>query len=440
MNFFVHKLGCPKNDVDGDYIVARLVEAGHTPVARPEDADSIIVNTCGFIQDAKQQSIDALLELGQLKKEGRLKTLYAAGCLSQRYGDDLLKGIEELDGAFGLGALDPLAEAVTTSAKLKRVVRQEVRKLAYLDWRSRSVTDAFPYSYLKISDGCDRECSYCAIPLMRGQFRSRPVESIRREAEFLAEQGKKEIILVSQEATLWNSDHQSKIGLLELLDKLEAVDGIEWIRLMYLHPARTDEALVARLAAGGKTLDYFDLPLQHINTEVLRKMKRETNRRTIEALLKRIARMAPAATRRVGLMVGFPGETEEQFEELYDFVADQRFERLGVFAFSSEEGTRAADLPGKVPEKVKLERVDRLMLLQQEIAFERNDSLIGNIVEVIIDSVDGDESAVGRSRGDCPEVDQTVLVKSKIANVGDICRVRIDASDGYDLVGCLVRE
>ena len=440
MKFFVHKLGCPKNDVDGDYIVARLVEAGHSPVKRPEDAESIIVNTCGFIQDAKQQSIDALLELGQLKKEGRLKTLYAAGCLSQRYGDDLLKGIEELDGTFGLGALDPLAEAVTSSAKLKRTVRQDVRKLAYLDWRSRFVTDSFPYSYLKISDGCDRECSYCAIPLMRGQFRSRPTESIRREAEFLAEQGKKEIILVSQEATLWNSDHQSEIGLLELLDQLEAVQGIEWIRLMYLHPARTDEALVARMASGGKTLDYFDLPLQHINTGVLRGMKRETNRRTIEALLKLIARMAPNATRRVGLMVGFPGETEEQFEELYDFVAEQRFERLGVFAFSSEEGTRAADLPGKVPEKVKLERVDRLMLLQQEIAFARNNSLIGNIVDVIIDSVDADGSAVGRSRGDCPEVDQTVMVESKIVNVGDICQVRIEATDGYDLVGCLVRE
>ena len=440
MKFYVHKLGCPKNDVDADYIVARLVDAGHSPVSDPEAADSIVVNTCGFIQDAKQQSIDAILELGLLKKEGSLKTLYAAGCLSQRYGDELLKGIEELDGAFGLGALEPLAEAVTTSARLKQTARFDVRRLAYLDWRTRFVTDSYPYSYLKISDGCDRECSYCAIPLMRGNFRSRPLESIVREAEYLASQGKKELILVSQEATLWNSDQGEDCTLHHLIDALETVDGVEWIRLMYLHPARTDEALVERMASGGKTLDYFDLPLQHISTEVLRGMKRETNRRTIEALLARIARLAPNATRRVGLMVGFPGETEEQFEELFDFVAEQKFERLGVFSFSSEEGTRAAEMPGALPEKVRLERVDRLMTLQQEIAFERNSSLIGNSLKVIIDSVDGDRSAVGRTRGDCPEVDQTVMVNSPNLKIGDIQTVRIETTDGYDLVGSVVRE
>lgn len=438
MKFFIHKLGCPKNDVDADYIAARLIEAGHNPVDDPRDADSVIVNTCGFIRDAKEESIDALLELAQLKNEGRLKRLYATGCLTQRYGDELLVDMKELDGAFGLGALDAIAEAVTDSAHLRQTVRQDIRQLTYLDWKSRFIADRLPYAYVKISDGCDRTCSYCAIPRMRGRYRSRPLRSIVNEAEFLAANGKRELILVSQEATLWGTESGWREGLVDLLNELEAVNGIEWIRLLYLHPARTGPALIDHLASDNKTVNYFDLPLQHVNTDLLRAMKRETSRKTIEKLISQIRGRTPEAILRVSFMVGFPGETDDRFAELCEFVEENRFDRVGVLAFSAEEGTVAERLPDQVPDEIKIERIDRLMTLQRDIAFERNNSLIGNIVEVIIDTVGPGRSAVGRTYGDCPEIDQEVIVSGGIPEVGDICRVRIESAEGYDLKGTMV--
>jgi ribosomal protein S12 methylthiotransferase len=440
VKFFIHKLGCPKNDVDADYLAARLIAAGHEPVADPAAADSVIVNTCGFIQDAKQESIDAILDLARLKQAGGVRRLYATGCLTQRYGDDLLGDMPELDGAFGLGELDAVADAVTKASRFRKVIRQDVRQLAYLDWKSRFLTDQLPYVYVKISDGCDRLCSYCAIPQMRGRYRSRPMESILSEARFLADNGKKEIILVSQEATLWGSDLAGRPGLVDLLANLEKVSGVEWIRLLYLHPARTSHDLVDYLASDNKTVCYFDLPLQHVNTELLRLMKRESNRDTIDKLLDSIRKRAPKAVLRVSFMVGFPGETEAHFEELADFVRKHRFHRLGVFLFSAEEGTAAAELPNQVQETVKIRRMDVLMTLQQEIAFDRNNSLIGQTVEVIIDTVDSKSQAVGRTPGDCPEIDQQVLVRGHSGEVGEICRVRIDGAEGYDLIATKVAE
>ncbi len=435
MKFYVQKLGCPKNDVDADYITARLIEAGHRPVDDPSKADTIVVNTCGFVRDAKEESIDSILELAQLKKSGRLKKIYASGCLTQRYGDELLSEMHELDGAFGIGALDAIAEAVTGGTSNRKAVRQDIRKLTYLDWRSRAVTDRFPYAYIKISDGCDRKCSYCAIPQMRGKYRSRPAKSILNEARYLAEQGKKELILVSQEATLWGSDLTGRPTLVKLLDQLSAVDGIEWIRLLYLHPARTGSDLIERMNGDGKVLGYFDLPLQHVSTPILRRMKRESNRSTIERLLSDIRARAPKATIRVSFMVGFPGETEAQFKELCEFVEEQRFDRLGAFIFSPEEETAAAILPKQVSQKVKMRRLDCLMTLQQSIAFEKNNSLIGTEVDVIIDSRQSGSSALGRTPGDCPEIDQMVAVRGRGLRVGDICRVEITDAEGYDLTG-----
>ncbi|MCD6249085.1 MAG: 30S ribosomal protein S12 methylthiotransferase RimO [candidate division Zixibacteria bacterium] len=438
MKFYVHKLGCPKNEVDADYIAARLIAAGHTPVDDPNEAETIIVNTCGFIQAAKEESINAILDLAQLKNSGSVKRVYATGCLTQRYGDELLTDMNELDGAFGLGALDSIADAVTDSSRLRKTVRQDVRDLAYLDWNSRHIGDGLPYAYLKISDGCDRKCSYCAIPLMRGKYRSRPFKSILNEAEFLAANGKRELILVSQEATLWGSESGWEYGLVDLLDALGKVTGIEWIRLLYLHPARTSDNLIKHLAAKNKTVNYFDLPLQHINSDILRSMKRETRRDTIERLLAKIREYSPDAVIRASFMVGFPGETEAHFDELCEFVEDNRFDRVGVLAFSAEEGTSAATLPDQIPDEIKIERQDRLMMLQMEIAFERNNSLIGNIVEVIIDTVETDGPAVGRTRGDCPEIDQEVIVVGGQPKVGEFCRVRIEQAEGYDLKGTVV--
>jgi len=440
VKFFIHKLGCPKNDVDADYLAARLIAAGHEPVTDPAKADSVIVNTCGFIQDAKQESIDAILELARLKRDGGVQRLYATGCLTQRYGNELLGDMPELDGAFGLGALDAVADAVTKASRFRQVIRQDVRQLAYLDWKSRFLTDQLPYAYMKISDGCDRLCSYCAIPQMRGRYRSRPMESIFSEARFLADNGKKELILVSQEATLWGSDLAGRPGLVDLLSGLDRVSGVEWIRLLYLHPARTSPDLIDYLASDNKTLCYFDLPFQHVNTEMLRLMKRESNRNTIEKLLDCIRERATEAVLRVSFMVGFPGETEAHFSELSDFVREHRFHRLGVFLFSAEEGTAAAELPDQVQKLVKIRRMDDLMTLQQEIAFDRNNSLIGQTVEVIIDTVDSESQAVGRTRGDCPEIDQQVLVSGHNLEVGEICRVRVDGAEGYDLIATKVTE
>jgi ribosomal protein S12 methylthiotransferase len=440
VKFFIHKLGCPKNDVDADYLAARLIAAGHEPVSDPASADTVIVNTCGFIQDAKQESIDAILELARLKRDGGVQRLYATGCLTQRYGNELLGDMPELDGAFGLGALDAVADAVTKASRFRQVIRQDVRQLAYLDWKSRFLTDQLPYAYMKISDGCDRLCSYCAIPQMRGRYRSRPMESIFSEARFLADNGKKELILVSQEATLWGSDLAGRPGLVDLLSGLDRVSGVEWIRLLYLHPARTSPDLIDYLASDNKTLCYFDLPFQHVNTEMLRLMKRESNRNTIEKLLDCIRERATEAVLRVSFMVGFPGETEAHFSELSDFVREHRFHRLGVFLFSAEEGTAAAELPDQVQKLVKIRRMDDLMTLQQEIAFDRNNSLIGQTVEVIIDTVDSESQAVGRTRGDCPEIDQQVLVSGRNLEVGEICRVRVDGAEGYDLIATKVAE
>ncbi|RME23635.1 MAG: radical SAM protein, partial [Candidatus Zixiibacteriota bacterium] len=244
MKFYIHKLGCPKNDVDADYIAARLAADGHEAVRSPEEADSILVNTCGFIQAAKEESVEAMLALGQLKQEGRARRLYATGCLSQRYGDELLREMPELDGAFGHGALDSIAKAVRAEAKLDRAVRREVRQLGYLSWQDRFIYDDYPYAYLKISDGCDRMCTYCAIPAMRGRFRSRPLDSIINEARFLAANGKRELILVSQEATLYGYDLPQQPHIVHLLEALSEIDGIEWLRLMYLYPGKLDDRLI----------------------------------------------------------------------------------------------------------------------------------------------------------------------------------------------------
>lgn len=440
MRFFVHKLGCPKNDVDADYISARLIQEGHEPVSGPEQAESIIVNTCGFILPAKEESINEILRLGQLKQTGKLQSLYASGCLTQRYGDELLQGIPELDGAFGHGALDSIANAVTSRAHLDKTIKMESRKLGYLNWNNRFISDSFPYSYLKISDGCDRACTYCAIPLMRGKFRSRPLDSIIREAEFLAANGKKEIILVSQEATMWGYGLPAGGSIIDLLKALEKIDGIEWIRLMYLYPAALDEPLIDYMLADNKTVPYFDLPLQHVSERILTGMRRRVDKAQIEKLLAQIRKSDVRSTIRTTFIVGFPGETDDDFEELMQFTQKWEFERMGAFVYSAEEGTPAEQMADQVPEETKIQRMDRLMTLQQGIAFEKNRQLLGNVLDVLIDSVDENGIGTGRSQADCPDIDQDLFVSGTGLQVGQIRPVRIDAAEGYDLRGTIVRD
>jgi len=439
MNFYIHKLGCPKNDVDADYIAARLIADGHTPVNSPERAESIIVNTCGFILPAKEESINEILRLAELKKTGTLKTLYASGCLTQRNGDELLQGISELDGAFGHGALESIATAVRQSARLSKTVKMEIRKLGYLSFRNRFIADKLPYSYLKISDGCDRPCTYCAIPMMRGKFRSRPLDSIIKEAAFLAENGKKELILVSQEATLWGYDLRGRPNIVSLLKELDKIEGIEWIRLLYLYPGQVQDELIEYLADDNKSLNYFDLPLQHVSTEILSGMKRLIDKNGIIELVNKIRSIGKDAIIRTTFIVGFPGETEKHFDELYDFVEKYELDRMGVFTYSPEDGTPAENFAKQVPEKIKLDRMDRLMSLQREIAFSHNNALLGTIQKVLVDEIDETGVAIGRTYADCPEIDLEIRIADANTLPGNFYDVQIQHVDGYDLTGSIVR-
>jgi len=442
VKFYIHKLGCPKNDVDADYIAARLLRDGHEPVFSPEAADSIIVNTCGFILPAREESINEILALGQLKKDGGVKSLFVAGCLAQRYGDDLLEGMPEIDGAFGLGELDAIAEAMNSGADRSRTIRTEPRKLGYLDFNSRFIADNLPYAYLKISDGCDRHCSYSAIPSIRGRFRSRPLESIMREAQYLAENGKKELILVSQDATAYGRCYpdENQPDIITLLKALEEVKGVEWIRLMYLYAADVTGELIEYMTGDNKTLPYFDLPLQHVNSDILRAMKRQIDTAAIERLIGRIREQSAEAAIRTTFIVGFPGETEDQYDELEQFVLRHEFDRMGAFVYSSEEGTKAGSMPNSLSETEKNERLDRLMSAQREIAYDRNISLLGEIRDVIIDRISEDGPATGRTFADCPDIDQEVYVTGERLEVGEISRVRIESADGYDLVGTVIED
>ncbi|MFH1687305.1 MAG: 30S ribosomal protein S12 methylthiotransferase RimO [bacterium] len=441
MTFYIRMLGCPKNDVDADYIAGHLVQAGHVPSASAAAADALIINTCGFIEAAKDESIDHILELCRVKETNPQVRVYVAGCLAQRYSEELLREIPEIDGVFGLGELEALAAALASpeQAGHKRVT--DPRFMSYLAGGYRHISDDLPYAYLKISDGCNRGCSYCVIPSIRGAFRSRPLDSILREATFLADNGKRELILVSQDATLYGQDLSPSSTVVDLLSELNSVPNVDWLRLLYLHPANTTEALIEYLGdTSNKALDYFDLPLQHINDEILSAMNRRTSRSRIERLLDRIRRQAPQATLRTTFIVGFPGETEKMFEELLQFVSDQRFDRAAAFTYSQEEGSPAAELGMQIEEQVKQHRLDLLMTLQQDIAFERNRSLIGTRPQVMLDRLDGENRAVGRTRGDCPEIDQEVIVSGAGTTMGRLATVLIEQANGYDLVGSIIED
>lgn len=438
MKFFIKKLGCPKNDVDGDYIAGILIDRGHQLATDDSSADVVIVNTCGFILPAKEESIETILYYANHKNEGEIGRLYVAGCLAQRYGDELVKELKEVDGFFGLGQIEQLIDAVTEPAADDAVVsRVSADRLTYLAGDRRHVGDKFPYDYLKIADGCDRFCAYCAIPHIRGRYRSRPLEDIVKEARLLASRGKKEIILVSQEGTAYGRDFDNGTDIIRLLGELEKVDGIEWIRLMYLHPESMTDGLIEYMSFSGKTLGYFDVPLQHISDKILAAMNRRVTRKEIEKILSKIRLASPGNIIRTTFIAGLPGETEEEFLELRDFIEDFEFDRLGVFEYSPEEDTKAIDFDDQVPDKVAAERQDILMNLQQEVAFKKNIGLIHKARKVIIDEARAGSPAIGRTEGDCPEIDQQVYVKGGKPAVGDIADVEIVMADGYDLIGVL---
>lgn len=433
--FHIHKLGCPKNDVDADYLAGFLLKQNMVPVDDPEKADLLIVNTCGFIRPAKEESIEAALTMSQLKKGARGTKLILTGCLSRRYAFELAEGIPELDGIFGINDFANIRNWLDGGQTGFMPLSENPKAFSEYDF-SRILVPEESFAYIKISDGCDNRCSYCAIPDIRGPLRSRRIEAVAEEAAYLLDNGKKELILVCQEATAYGRDLYGEMQLLQLLDRLSSIDGYFWIRVMYMHPARLTEEVIDYMIDNPKICSYFDIPLQHINDRILAMMNRRVERQRIEKLLDYIKSSQSDSAVRTTFIAGFPGETDSEFEELYKFVEERRFDRMGVFEYSLEEGTAAATLPGQIEDHVRRERHERLMLLQQDIAFERNEAEAGRFVEVLVDKVDNEnKTAVGRTRFDAPEIDQVVRLDFSDITPGEFVNIAVDGFDGYDLLG-----
>ncbi|MDO5396648.1 MAG: 30S ribosomal protein S12 methylthiotransferase RimO [bacterium] len=435
-NIGLVSLGCAKNQTDAETMLGILDSDGYNIVFDAGEADAIIVNTCGFIESAKQESINTLLEMAQYK-DGRCKILIASGCLAERYSKEIAEEIPEVDAIIGTGDYDRIAEAIRAAAEGGMPVICGNPNRDPEEGLPRILSTPSYTAYLKIAEGCSNNCTYCAIPMIRGAFRSRRPESILDEAKRLAESGVKELIVIAQDTTRYGTDIYGKPSLAGLLEKLAGVDGIEWIRVHYFYPEAVTDELIDTMAKYEKICPYIDMPIQHINNEILRRMARRTNRNEIESRIRKLRERIPGCIIRTSIIVGFPGETEEQFRELYDFVREIRFDRMGVFAYSQEEGTPAAGFENQIDEDVKKERLDALMTLQQGISLELNRAKIGSTVEVIAEGYD-EESFLfyGRSRGDSIDVDGKVYFGTENElEPGDIIKVKILDADEYDLTG-----
>ena len=431
-------LGCPKNLVDSERMLGRLAQDGYALVPDADGADVVVVNTCGFIEPARQESLGVIREMLALKEQGRVGAVIVAGCLAERKKDDLLSEVPEVDhivGVFGREEISGVVDRVLAQRLEQRSLFRPAPVRAQEDTARLRITPRH-YAYLKISEGCDRLCTFCAIPGMRGKHVTKPIEEIVREARELVADGVRELNLVAQDTTYYGMDLYGRVRLAELLRELDTLDGLEWIRILYAYPINFTDELIQTMTQAKKIVPYLDLPLQHINDRLLRRMQRKVNRAETEELLGKLRGTIPGLVLRTTFIVGFPGETEMEFAELLDFAQEQRFERLGVFPYSLEPGTPAARLPEHLPEPVKLERRNRLMEAQQEIAFAWNQGLIGRELEVLIDGPDPEvpNHMLGRSYADAPEIDGLVRVKGKRLHAGDLVRARITAADGYDLV------
>ncbi|MCR4621086.1 MAG: 30S ribosomal protein S12 methylthiotransferase RimO [Clostridiales bacterium] len=427
-------LGCSKNLVDSEVMLGMLRERGCEIVSDPAQADIAIVNTCGFIDSAKQESIDAILEMAELKKQGHPRKLLVTGCLAQRYADELIKELPEVDGFMGVHDYSRLNEAVDELLNGGRPVCME-RGERFLNQKRVLTTPKFS-AYVKISDGCDNRCTYCAIPLIRGRYSSRPYEDIMEECRQLARSGVKELTFIAQDTSRYGSDFEGHPLLLKkLLHEASLIDGIRWVRVLYCYPDTVNEELLTEIRDNPKICAYLDLPLQHINDELLRKMNRRGDRAHIERLLAKCREYGIII--RTTFIVGFPGETQAQFEELLEFVKKWKFDRMGAFTYSPEEDTPAAIMPGQIDEAVKAERLDALMLTQQQISLENNQRRIGTKVTALIEGTE-DGMLTARSYAESPEADGIIRVKQTgDCKPGDFVSVRITDCDAYDLTGVI---
>ncbi|MBR6735819.1 MAG: 30S ribosomal protein S12 methylthiotransferase RimO [Oscillospiraceae bacterium] len=433
-------LGCSKNQVDAERMLAMLVEDGFNLCTDISECDAVIVNTCGFIEDAKKESIECIFETAA-EKEGRLKVLAVTGCLAERYQKDIAAEIPEADVILGMGSIGDIASAIRRALEGERVVEFAPKSELPLEG-DRVLANAPYFAYLKIAEGCDNRCAYCSIPDIRGPFRSRKIEDIVAEAENLAAAGVTEINVVAQDTTRYGQDIYGKLMLPELLRQLCRIDGVHWVRVLYCYPDRTTDELIDVIANEPKIVKYIDLPLQHISDGVLTRMHRRGSKKEILDLLEKLRSRIPGVTVRTTFIAGLPGETEEEFEELCKFVSDQAFERLGCFAYSTEEDTPAAEMPDQVDEEVRRKRADIIMELQMGIAAEISRSLEGSVIEVLCEGWDEEASCwVGRSQMDAPDIDTKVYFNGdKKLRPGDYVLVEITGSDGYDAVGEQVEE
>lgn len=425
----VISLGCCKNQVDTERMMGLLRAAGHTFVQRPEEAEVLIVNTCGFIEPAKQESINTILELAAQKQSGRCRLLVATGCLTERYRSELTEALPEIDLLLGIHEYDQLP------ARIAAALGESAPAAAC---GSPRVLTTPPYrAFLRIGDGCNNRCTYCAIPLIRGPLSSEPIESLLDEAKRLADGGVTELTVIAQDTSGYGRDLYGAPRLSELLERLTRIDSLHWVRVLYTYPDTVSPALIDEIRGNDKLVNYLDMPLQHVNDAILRAMNRRGSNAHIRRILEYVAEHAPDFILRTTMMVGFPGETEAQFQELLAFLREYPFDRVGAFAFSPEEGTAAADMPGQVPEEVKQARLDTLMAEQQRISRKRNERRIGETVEVLIEDVT-DAGAAGRSYAEAPDVDGQILLPHASAQVGTYRRARLTAARNYDMIGELL--
>ncbi|MFH1061294.1 MAG: 30S ribosomal protein S12 methylthiotransferase RimO [Candidatus Omnitrophota bacterium] len=428
-------LGCSKNLVDSEIMLGFLKKAGFTIKDDPNGVDVAIVNTCAFINDAKQEAIDEILALVELKKKKRLKKIIVAGCLPQRYSQDLPELLKEVDGFIGPGSIDKIVNVVKTIKQNKCASIAQENHYLYKHTTPRLSLTPKHYAYVKIADGCDNRCSYCVIPQIRGAYRSRTIESIVAEAKALVKKGVKEINLISQDSTFYGQDIYKKFSLDLLLKQLVKIKDLFWIRILYSHPLHFNKSLLKIIRDEPKICKYIDLPIQHINDKMLKLMGRKVTKARIKLLLQDIRTALPDVALRTSLIVGFPQETEADFKELYDFVKTAQFERLGVFTYSQEENTVAAELKGQIPQLIKQSRLKKIMTLQQKIVEEKHNALIGREIDVLIETVLEKGLASGRSQFDAPDVDGLIYVKGKKIKVGDMLKVKITDNMVYDLIG-----
>jgi len=433
-------LGCPKNQVDSDIIAHSLLKAGHSTTADMTEADVCLINTCGFITSAKEEAIENIFNAVGARMENPDLKIIVTGCLAERYKDEIMTDIPEVDAVIGIGSHDKILET------MERIVKGE--KLSFygpktnLDiTKKRIISTPRHYAYLKIAEGCSNGCYYCAIPLIRGPHRSRPMESCIEEAKWLAEEGVKEIIVVAQDITRYGEDIYKENKLAQLVTEISKIDGIQWIRLMYAYPERLGDDVIEVIATNPKVLHYLDLPIQHINDRVLKSMNRQGGTDIIMSAINRLRAAVPDITIRTSLITGYPGETEEEFQQLYDFVKEIRLERLGCFAYSEEDGTKAAKME-QMPVEIREQRADAIMNLQTGIMAEKQAAMIGREIDVIVDDYDEEnELFVCRSVYDAPEIDGEVYVPAEAGLlIGEIYTVHVTESDIYDLYGELVEE